>query len=95
MDPEVRKRCYKLLGERVKKLRQERFATQFEMIRESGIHSSQWSKVERGANITTDTLFDVAAALGVTPCDLLEGMPANAMKPERSRKKANAPPDLA
>ena len=63
----------KKLGERLKKLRQEKGMSQGDIARKLGVHRSYISRIERGVrNPTVKNVERIAEALGVSPHKLLE-----------------------
>jgi transcriptional regulator with XRE-family HTH domain len=63
----------KKLGERLKKLRQEKGMSQGDIARKLGVHRSYISGIERGVrNPTVKNVERIAEALGVSPHKLLE-----------------------
>lgn len=63
----------KKLGERLKKLRQEKGMSQGDIARKLGVHRSYISGIERGVrNPTVKNVERIAEALGVSPHMLLQ-----------------------
>lgn len=81
----------RLVGENVRRIRQDRGLTQEQFADQSGFSQQYLSGLERGRrNPTVVTLFELATALNVTPIDLLvpvEGMDAAAPRPESKKRR--------
>ncbi|MFA4818399.1 MAG: helix-turn-helix transcriptional regulator [Patescibacteria group bacterium] len=61
------------LGERLKKVRQEKGMSQGDIARKLGVHRSYISGIERGVrNPTIKNIEKIATALGVSPHTLLQ-----------------------
>ena len=64
----------KLLGQNVKKHREQKGWSQDYLADASGLHRTYISGIERGVRNPTITIVDrLASALNVRPCDLIEG----------------------
>lgn len=81
----------RLVGENVRRIRQDRGLTQEQFADQSGFSQQYLSGLERGRrNPTVVTLFELASALDVTPVDLLVpvvGMDAAAPRPEPKKRR--------
>jgi transcriptional regulator with XRE-family HTH domain len=60
------------VGENIKRLREAAGLSQTELARRAGIDQGGLSKIEKGRNLTLETLRDLARALGCSVVDLLE-----------------------
>jgi len=81
----------RLVGENVRRIRQDRGLTQEQFAVQSGFSQQYLSGLERGRrNPTVVTLFELASALSVTPVDLLapiEGMNAATPRPGPAKRR--------
>lgn len=81
----------RLVGENVRRIRQNRGLTQEQFADQSGFSQQYLSGLERGRrNPTVVTLFELATALDVTPVDLLvpvDGADAAAPRPEAKKRR--------
>jgi transcriptional regulator with XRE-family HTH domain len=60
------------VGENIKRLRKAGGLSQTELARQAGIDQGGLSKIEKGRNLTLETLRALARALGCSVVDLLE-----------------------
>jgi transcriptional regulator with XRE-family HTH domain len=60
------------VGENIKRLREAAGLSQTGLARRAGIDQGGLSKIEKGRNLTLETLRDLARALGCSVVDLLE-----------------------
>jgi len=66
----------RLLGQRIRELRERRGWSQEELARRSDRHFTYIGRIERGEqNVTVEVLFEIARALNTTPDQLLAGAP--------------------
>ena len=63
----------KALGAHIKRLRKARGWSSRDMLLIHGVHDGQWRRYERGNGMTIELLLKVAAILGVSEGDLLNG----------------------
>lgn len=56
-----------LIGEAIKKARQERNMTQEQLGELMGVHRAQVSRIESGKNLTVSTISRAFRAMGITP----------------------------
>jgi len=81
----------RLVGENVRRIRQDRGLTQEQFADLSGFSQQYLSGLERGRrNPTVVTLFELAVALKATPLDLLapvEGMDAAQASPRAAKRR--------
>lgn len=80
----------KLLGARVKQLRQERGLSLRDMVVKHDYHDSQWRRFERGGAVNVPSLLKIAKVFNVSLSSLLDGLgvyPAITMK-ELEQKEA-------
>jgi ribosome-binding protein aMBF1 (putative translation factor) len=72
-------------GERLAQLRTDQELAQEELADRAEVHRTAIANLERGTNIPRlDTVLKLASALGVAPCQLIEGLP-NWQPPKRAR----------
>jgi len=61
---------YRKLGERIEKLRRQKGVTKEELAEKAGLHRAYFWDIEQGRNITIQTAYKIARALGVNLTDL-------------------------
>ena len=64
----------KELGERIKKLRNDRGLSLRDMIVTHGYADSQWRRYERGGSVNVQTLLRICNAFKISLCVLLDGL---------------------
>ena len=77
MDPDIDQdysEFLKLLGMRIKQMRNERGLSLRDMVVKHNYHDSQWRKYERGGPINVPSLLKIAKAFGTSLSALLDGL---------------------
>lgn len=67
-----------IFGQNVRRIRNEAGLSQEELADRADLHRTYISSIERGQrNVSLENIFAIAAALGVSPADLVKPMPPN------------------
>ena len=72
MDADYKRFC-KALGAHIKELRKARGISNWDLRATHGVNDAQWRRYERGGGLTIELLLKVAAILGVSAGELLDG----------------------
>jgi transcriptional regulator with XRE-family HTH domain len=79
-----------VVGLRIKELREKKWPTQAAFAKFHNIPVERVSRIERGANIQLDTIYEWAELLGEPPSELLKPPMNRQKKPGRPRKKSTS-----
>jgi transcriptional regulator with XRE-family HTH domain len=91
---EVTKQVAELIGRRIRRRRRDQELSPETIAWRAEIHRTQMTLIEHGVRLPrVDTLIKVAAAIGATPCELLDGLvwepgdgrPGRLIEPDENR----------